>query len=82
MSGDRRFDVRRQTHGNVAETAQMAQTIKIVIRPRAARLPLVQREALDMIAPRSAASSAAMQITPTIGAIIAGYARLVAEGLG
>jgi hypothetical protein len=42
MNGDRRFDVVGRRHGNFAETAQMAQT-KIVIRPRAARLPLVQR---------------------------------------
>ena len=41
---------RQTTLGDLAKTAVLAQTIKAVIRDRAAHLPPVQREALDQIA--------------------------------
>jgi hypothetical protein len=45
MNDERLLDARRQTHGDFAETAQLAQAIKAVIRDRAAPLSPVQREA-------------------------------------
>jgi hypothetical protein len=45
----RLLDARQETHGSFAETAAVAQAIKTAIRDRAARLPPVQREALDQI---------------------------------
>ncbi len=69
---------RQSTHGDFAETAKLAQIIKTVLRHRAARLPPVQREALDMIASKLARILCGDPNHADHWHDITGYARLAA----
>jgi hypothetical protein len=74
----RLLDIRPRTHGNFAETAALAQTIKVAIRPHAARLPPVQQEALDQIAAKLARILCGDANHADHWLDLAGYARLAA----
>jgi hypothetical protein len=64
-----------------AETAAVAQTIKAVMRDRAASLPLVQQEALDQIAVKLTRIVCGDASHADHRRDIAGYARLGAASL-
>jgi hypothetical protein len=69
---------RQTTHGDFAETAAVAQTLKAAMRDRAASLPRAQREALDMIATKLARILCGDANHADHWLDLAGYARLAA----
>jgi hypothetical protein len=75
------LDARRRRHGNFAETAAVAQAIKAAFGDRAARLPPVQREALDQIAAKLARILCGDANHADHWLDLAGYARLGAASL-
>jgi hypothetical protein len=67
---------REQTHGDFGQTAAVAQAIKTAFGDRAARLPPVQREALEQIAVKIARILCGDPNHVDHWHDIAGYARL------
>jgi hypothetical protein len=78
---DELVDAHQATHGDFADTAQIAQALKAVLDVAAARLGPVQREALDQIAVKIARILAGDATCADHWRDLAGYAWLAGRDL-